>query len=231
MKIYAGTSGYSYPEWKGSFYPEDTKAGDMLRSYARHLPAVEINNTFYRLPKRSVLQTWAEQVPESFRFAIKASRRITHFKRLKNTGEEMQFLLRNVATLGERLGTILFQLHPNLKKDRPRLESFLELLAEGTPAAFEFRHESWMDDEILDLLRGRGCAVVISDTDETEETRIHTAANWGYLRLRRSAYTDAELSGWIERLRAQAWECAFVFFKHEEEGPHLARRLLEHGSG
>ena len=176
MKLYSGTSGYSYPEWKGRFYPEKIKPAEMLSHYSGRLPAVEINNTFYRMPKRSVLESWAAQVPEDFRFVLKVSRRITHFKRLKDTGEEMEFLLGNVAALGARLGALLFQLHPNLRKDRPRLETFLDLLPEGMPAAFEFRHESWLDDEIFDLLGSRNCAVVTVETDDGKRGRLISTA-------------------------------------------------------
>jgi len=232
MEIYAGTSGYSYKEWKGPFYPEDLPAAGMLRFYAERLGAVEINNTFYRMPKRSVLESWAAQVPGSFRFAIKASRRITHFKRLKDAGEELGFLLGNLDALGERLGVVLFQLPPNLKKDRPRLEAFLELLPKATPAAFEFRHPSWTeDDETAQLLAGRGLALCRADSDETPLPGDLDAGRFGYLRLRRAGYADAELADFADRLRAriraQDWERAFVFFKHEDEGagPKLAQRF------
>lgn len=229
MKLFVGTSGYSYKEWKGSFYPERLPAGEMLRFYAQRLPAVEINNTFYRLPKASVIEAWAEQVPVSFRFALKASQRITHIKRLKDAAEETGYLFRTVATLGKRLGAILFQLPPSLRKDLPRLERFLDLFPDETPAAFEFRHRSWLDDDVFDLLRARGCALCVSDTDEEPETRLVGTVRWGYLRLRRSEYAGADLAEWAKRLRSQNWEKAYVFFKHEDEGvgPKLAARFLE----
>ena len=231
MKIYAGTSGYSYKEWKGNFYPEDLPAREMLRFFGTRLPAVEINNTFYRLPKVSVLESWAGQVPEHFRFAIKASQRITHVKRLKEAAEETAYLLHTVGVLGARLGVILFQLPPHLRKDCERLQQFLKLIPESMRVAFEFRHSSWWSDEVLDCLRSRGSVWCVADTDETE-VRWVEGGSWGYLRLRRSAYSDADLAGWVERVLSQKWEEAFVFFKHEDSGvgPALARRFLEMAS-
>ena len=233
MKLCVGTSGYSYKEWKGPFYPEDLPAKDMLRFYSERLPAVEINNTFYRMPKVSVLESWAEQVPEGFHFSLKASRRITHIKRLKDAGEELEFLLGNSRTLGERLGVILFQLPPYLQRDLPRLDNFLSLLPEGTPAAFEFRHSTWFDEEVYGRLRDKKFALCASDTDEEPWTRVLGTANWGYLRLRRSGYSDTDLKDWEERIHAQEWTRAFVFFKHEDEaaGPRLAARFLEIACG
>src|SRR6266542_1192270 len=149
MRVLAGTSGYSYKEWKGSFYPEDLPASEMLRYYAARLPAVEINNTFYRMPKASLLSGWAEQVPDGFRFVLKASQRITHQKRLREAGEEGGYFFRVATTLGERLGPVLFQLPPNLKRDLPRLADFLALLPPASRSAFEFRHESWFDEEVF----------------------------------------------------------------------------------
>ena len=229
MKLFAGTSGYSYKEWKGPFYPERLGAADMLRFYASRLPAVEINNTFYRLPKADVLESWASQVPPEFRFTLKASRRITHLKRLRDVAEETDYLLRTAAVLGERLGAVLFQLPPNLRKDLPRLEAFLQHLRPAPRAAFEFRHSSWRDDDVLELLRGKGCAWCVSETDENPDAEVIATADWAYLRLRRSRYTDVDLSDWSRRLSGQAWSQAYVFFKHEDAGtgPRLAMRLLE----
>ncbi len=229
MRLSVGTSGYSYGSWKGTFYPERLAAKEMLRFYAERLPAVEINNTFYRLPKASVLESWAEQVPSGFRFAIKASRRITHFKRLKETEDETSYLLRTTQVLGEQLGAILFQLPPNLKLDLPRLETFLELLPAQTPAAFEFRHPSWFDDAVLACLRARDCALVLSDTEDGPVPELMDGVSRGYLRLRRPGYGRADLAAWARRVRAQEWDEAFVFFKHEEEGagPALAADFLE----
>lgn len=228
MNLHVGTSGYSYKEWKGNFYPEDLPAKEMLAHYAQRLPAVEINNTFYRLPQASMIENWKAQVPESFRFSIKATQRITHIKRLKNCAEETKYLIETAALLGERLGVVLFQLPPNSKKDVDRLREFLDLLPEKTRAAFEFRHDSWHDEDTFNLLRQKNSALVVSDTDEKPLDSITTTADWGYLRLRRTSYADDELSAWMERVQEQKWKDAFVFFKHEDEGvgPKLAAQFL-----
>ena len=230
MQLCVGTSGYSYKEWKGPFYPEDLPAGEMLRYYGGRLNAVEINNTFYRMPKASVLEEWASQVPDGFRFAIKASQKITHHKRLKETDDETAYLLRTVATLGDKLGCLLFQMPPNLKADVPRLEAFLGLLPAETPAAFEFRHPSWHDDAVHEVLRAHGAAVCCADTEEDEgDAPLVATAGWGYLRLRRPGYGTGDLERWAARVKEQAWERAFVFFKHEDEGagPRMAARFRE----
>src|SRR5215831_141839 len=229
MNLHVGTSGYSYKEWKGNFYPEDLPAKEMLSYYSRRLPAVEINNTFYRLPQASMVENWKEQVPPEFRFSIKATQRITHIKRLNNCADETEYLLRTAALLGERLGVVLFQLPPNSKKDTERLRNFLELLPSDKRAAFEFRHESWFADEVMDLLRAKNCALVVSDTDDQPLEQIISTASWGYLRLRRINYEDKDLAGWMQRVQEQEWNDAFVFFKHEDEGvgPKLAAKFLE----
>lgn len=229
MKLHVGTSGYSYKEWKGNFYPEDLPAKEMLSYYSQRLPAVEINNTFYRLPQASMIENWKAQVPARFRFSIKATQRITHIKRLNNVADETNYLLETAALLEERLGVVLFQLPPNMKKDAGRLKSFLELLPAETRAAFEFRHESWFDDETLNLLREQDCALVVSDTDEKPLTEIISTASWGYLRLRRTTYEEGDLTEWLTRVKDQKWKDAFVFFKHEDEGvgPKLAAQFIE----
>ena len=236
MRVLAGTSGFSYKEWKGSFYPEDLPAEDMLAYYSARLPAVEINNTFYRMPKPSMLEGWAAQVPAEFRFILKASQRITHRKRLKEAGDEVAYFFQTAATLGERLGPTLFQLPPNLKKDLPRLEAFLEVLPPKAPAAFEFRHASWFEDDVFAALRAKGAALCIAE-DEELATPLVATAPWGYLRLRRQDYDDAAVAGWAEKVRAQPWSEVFVFFKHEDagSGPKLAaeflRRIAAPGGG
>jgi len=229
MKLHVGTSGYSYKEWKGNFYPEDLPAKEMLLYYSRRLPAVEINNTFYRLPQATMIENWRAQVPDEFRFSIKATQRITHIKRLNNVVEETKYLLDTSRLLGECLGVVLFQLPPNMKKDSGRLKSFLELLPSDARAAFEFRHESWFDDETFDLLREKDRALVVSDTDDKPLSEIISTAGWGYLRLRRTAYDENDLADWVKRVEDQKWKDAFVFFKHEDEGigPKLAARFLE----
>jgi len=229
MRLSVGTSGFSYAAWKGPFYPEDLAASDMLAYYAERLPAVEINNTFYRLPRRSVLEGWAAQVPEAFRFAVKASQRITHQRRLKEAGDETRYLLDVTKALGERLGVILFQLPPNLKRDLERLDRFLELLPAGTRAAFEFRHASWLDPGVLERLRARSFAWVVNDDEDGAAPDFLVTAAWAYLRLRRPAYTRAELAAWAARVRSRDLAEAFVFFKHEDAGagPRLASEFLE----
>jgi uncharacterized protein YecE (DUF72 family) len=227
-RLLAGTSGWSYEAWKGPFYPEDLASRDMLRFYAERLPAVEVNNTFYRLPRASVLESWASQVPEGFRFALKASRRITHLKRLRDAADETAYLLETVRALGERLGALLFQLPPYLRLDLERLDAFLALLPEGTRAAFEFRHASWADPAVHERLRARGFAWVIADVEDEPPPAFVTTAPWTYLRLRRPGYAAADLAGWIAALKTSSAREAFVFFKHEEDGagPRLAAELL-----
>ena len=229
MKLHVGTSGYSYKEWKGNFYPEDLPAKEMLSYYSRRLPAVEINNTFYRLPQPSMIENWKTQVPAGFRFSIKATQRITHIKRLNNVTDETKYLLETAALLEERLGVVLFQLPPNMKKDSDRLRAFLSLLPANARTAFEFRHETWFDDEVFGLLREHDCALVVSDTDEKPLAEIVGTAKWGYLRLRRTAYEETDLVEWLKRVREQKWKDAFVFFKHEDEGvgPRLAGQFIE----
>jgi uncharacterized protein YecE (DUF72 family) len=229
MNLFVGTSGYSYKEWKGNFYPEDLPAKGMLSYYSQRLPAVEINNTFYRQPQPSMIEGWKAQVPETFRFSIKATQRITHIKRLNNVVEETKYLLETASLLTDRLGVVLFQLPPNMKKDSERLKNFLDQLSANTRSAFEFRHDSWFDKETFDLLRAKNCALVVSDTDEKPLTSIDTTADWGYLRLRRTSYADDDLKEWMKRVKDQEWKDAFVFFKHEDEGvgPKLAAQFLK----
>lgn len=228
MSLYVGTSGYSYKEWKGSFYPEKLAAKDMLPYYSSKLPAVELNNTFYRLPQRSMVESWKAQVPENFRFSVKASQRITHFKRLKEAADETKYMLDTVSALDDRLGVVLYQLPPNMKKDLERLETFLKQLPANPPATFEFRHPTWFDDDVLQLLRSDNRALCISDTDDLPVSHIDKTADWGYLRLRRVNYSTADLSEWISRMKAQDWKTTFVFFKHEDEGtgPRLASEFI-----
>ena len=227
--LYVGTSGYSYKEWKGSFYPEKLAAKDMLPYYAERLKAVELNNTFYRLPQPSMVESWKAQVPDNFRFSVKASQRITHFKRLKEADDATKYMLDTVSALEDRLGVVLFQLPPNMKKDLERLGSFLELLPKDLKATFEFRHPTWFDDEVLELLQRHSRALCVSDTDDLPAHRIDKTADWGYMRLRRVQYSDTDLTEWIKRIEAQKWETTFVFFKHEDEGtgPKLAAKFLE----
>lgn len=224
MKIYVGTSGYAYKAWQGKFYPEKISTAEMLRFYSERLGTVEINNTFYRMPTERVLEAWAGQVPDDFIFAFKAPQSITHLKRLHNVREETEYLLRTLSILSSRLGPVLFQFPRSFRSDHQALQDFLALLPRTISCAFEFRSSSWLNDGILNLLRARDCSLCIADLDEAPVRDIITTASWGYLRLRRSDYSDAELSDWAKKILAQKWKRAFVFFKHEEEakGPKMA---------
>jgi uncharacterized protein YecE (DUF72 family) len=228
MRVLVGTSGYSYKQWKGRFYPEKMKDPEMLGFYAQRFPTVEINNTFYRMPARDVLTRWAAETPEGFTFVLKAPQRITHQKRLGDVASDMDYFFTTGEAMGSKLGPLLFQLPPYSKKDLPRLRSFLELVPAGRRVALEFRHESWFDEEVLSTLRERNAALCTADTEEGGAAAAVTpTADWGYLRLRRPDYGEEQLRGWADRIHAQPWQDAFVFFKHEDEakGPDFAQRL------
>ncbi|MGD0835888.1 MAG: DUF72 domain-containing protein [Polyangia bacterium] len=229
MQTWVGTSGFSYPEWRGSFYPEKMAPAKMLAYYAERLRAVEINNTFYRMPRAEMLAGWAKSTPDEFRFVPKAPQQVTHRQKLANASDAVGRFLPALAALGTKLGPILFQLPPFLRKDVPRLRDFLALLPQGTRAAFEFRHVSWFDDTVYQELRASGAALCIGDADGLSTPFVSTTG-WGYLRLRRADYDQAALAGWAERVWAHraAWDAAFVFFKHEEagRGPQLAAQFL-----
>lgn len=226
MKLYCGTSGFSFKEWKGPFYPEKLPANEMLAYYAEHLPTVEINNTFYRMPRPSVLEGWAGKVPESFRFAIKAPRRITHVKQLADCAEETGYLFDALETLGPRLGVVLFQLPPHARASAAKLDEFLELVPEGVPVAFEFRHPSWSDEAVFAVLGRRGAAWVTADNDDGVPAELPKTGALTYLRLRAESYSDDALRAW--KARCADFESAFVFFKHEDgaAGPAYAARML-----
>jgi uncharacterized protein YecE (DUF72 family) len=238
MRILVGTSGWSYKEWKGSFYPPKLPADEMLRFYASRFVTVEVNNSFYRMPTERVLMGWAEQVPPEFRFVLKASRRVTHNNRLTDPDGSLGYFLRAVTPLGERMGPTLFQLPPTFRKDVNRLRDFLALLPKRWPAAVEFRHPSWFDDEIYDLLRLKETALVAVDGNEEagQGAPLVPTASWGYVRLRRLGYDTAALRDWAARIRAQDWKQAYVFLTHEEGsplGPGAAQelnRILEDGT-
>jgi uncharacterized protein YecE (DUF72 family) len=229
MHVHVGTSGFSYKEWKGSFYPADLKNDQMLRYYAERLDTVEINNTFYRMPNPDLLGNWAEQVGEAFRFVLKAPQRITHQKRLANIDEDVTYFFATAQRLGMKLGPVLFQLPPYSKKDVPRLEGLLKLIPAGQRIAVEFRHESWLAPDVYERLHDAGAALCIADSDEEPLDSIHATCDWGYLRLRRVEYDDAAMQAWADRVLAQPWKDAFVFFKHEDEGtgPRFAAAFRE----
>jgi uncharacterized protein YecE (DUF72 family) len=233
VRLLVGTSGYSYAPWKGSFYPEKLPAAKMLGYYAERLPAVEINNTFYKMPTPDILTRWAAETPDTFSFVLKSPRRITHDRRLADVDDSVKRFYEAAAALGARRGPVLFQLPPNLKKDVPRLKAFLDLLAATTPdarPAFEFRHASWFSDDTFQTLREGGAALCIAE-DEDLATPLEATAGWGYLRLRRQDYDDAALASWAERVHGKAtgWDVVYCFFKHEDEGrgPALASRMRE----
>jgi uncharacterized protein YecE (DUF72 family) len=229
MRFLVGTSGYSYKEWKGSFYPADMSEAGMLPYYAQHFPAVELNNTFYRMPTTSAAESWAKLAPPAFQFALKAPQTITHRKRLNNAAKEAANFLKVASVLKERQGPLLFQLPPNFKKDLDRLEKFLKSVAKSARVAFEFRHESWFDDSVFDCLRANSCALCVADIDDGPEPRVLATAKWGYVRLRKENYTDAKLRDWAKRLKELEWADGFVFFRHEDtgKGPKFAKRFLE----
>ena len=232
MQVRVGTSGFAYKEWKGGFYPDKLPAAEMLAYYGEQLRTVEINNTFYRMPKREVVRHWREQVPPWFRFVLKASGRITHKKRLKETKNEIHYLVRAAEELDTTRGPTLFQLPPYLRKDVDRLQQFLHDLPDGWPSAIEFRHESWHDAEVLEHMRAANVAMVMAHGGSFDPQREPTAS-FGYLRMRQPTYSDKELDTWEAYIREQEWTEAYVFFKHEEDGagPEMARAFGERFAG
>lgn len=226
-RVWIGTSGYNYPEWRGTFYPEKMKPADMLPFYAAAFDSVEINYTFYRMPNAKTIDGWAAATPPEFRFVLKAPKRITHEKRLKDFGDTLAVFVRLASGLEGRLGPLLFQLPPNLKKDLPRLEAFLDELPDTAKAAFEFRHESWFDEDVFSALRARGAALCIADSEKISAPNVRTAA-FAYFRLRDEGYQDADIAAWADKVRAasQSGE-VYVFFKHEEsgKGPAFAKQM------
>ena len=230
MQVWVGTSGYNYPEWKGSFYPEKLPAAKMLAYYAARLATVEINYTFYRIPNTKILAGWSRETPEGFRLTLKAPKRITHIARLRDCAELLQYFLKTAATLGPKLGTILFQLPPYFRRDLALLDDFIAQLPEGCCAAFEFRHASWMEPEVFARLAARNLALCVADSEKFS-TPPEITARYGYFRLRDEGYTPADLARWADLIRTRAAACGdvYVYFKHEEagKGPEFARVLLD----
>jgi uncharacterized protein YecE (DUF72 family) len=228
-RLLAGASGYSFKEWKGTFYPDKIDAEAMLPFYSERLPTVEINNTFYRMPKTSVLANWASITPDDFRFSIKASRRITHIARLKveSAKDSVDYLYKNLSALGPKRGPVLFQLPPNLKKDLPRLTAFLSLLPDDHRAAFEFRNETWFEDDVYGALKGAGAALCLSEREDNAPPPLVETAPWGYVRLRLETYSDEELRQWAAKLAGTAWGAIYVYFMHEPTAPAYARQLMQ----
>jgi uncharacterized protein YecE (DUF72 family) len=229
MLHHVGTSGYSYPKWKGTFYPAKLPAKQFLPYYVSHFSAVEINNTFYRPPTAELLAGWAAQVPPHFRFVLKAPQEITHVKQLAGVESQVTSLVETACTLGERLGPVLFQLPPYFRKDVAKLRALLDLIPDGFRVAMEFRHPSWFDTEVFTILRQHRAALCLAEADDDLDVPFVPTANWGYLRLRKAEYTDTALSAWAEQIKSQKWAECFTFFKHEDAGtgPRYAARLQE----
>ena len=229
MKLLVGTSGYGYKEWKGSFYPEKLPQKEMLNYYGQHFSAVELNNTFRRMPTAASLKPLLEEVPSNFRIVVKAPQTITHIKRLNGVDTPLTEFKSALKVLGKQRGPVLFQLPPNFKKDLDRLTAFLKKLGKSIAAAFEFRHASWYDDEVFELLRKHSCALCAADSDETPPAQFLNSTTWGYVRLRREGYSKKELKAWLKKIKDMGWGEVYVFFKHEETGtgPRLAKELLK----
>lgn len=226
MRVFVGTSGFSYDAWKGNFYPADLPSAKMLAFYATQLSTVEINNTFYRMPTAKAVNGWGAQVPDGFKLVLKAPQRITHKKAFDESADGIAFFFQSAALLGDKLGPVLFQFPPWLKKDLAKLRAFLALPPKGHRLALEFRHESWFDEETYEVLRGAEASLVVAETDDTP-AQLVSGGRFGYLRLRKTAYGPGELEAWAQRVKAQPWEEAFVFFKHEDEGkgPAFAKQF------
>ncbi len=230
MNLWIGTSGFQYPEWKGTFYPEDLPVAKMLPFYAERFSTTEVNYTFRRIPSTKTIDGWWKATPECFKFSLKAPQKVTHFAKLRDCGDTLRYFYQVVSGLESKLGAVLFQLPPSLKKDALLLESFLEDVPPGLRAAFEFRDASWLDDEIFQLLKTRNVALCIADSDKLNTPDIATA-DYGYLRLRREDYQDADIARWSDAIaaRTELWSDAFVYFKHEESGigPKLATQMKQ----
>jgi uncharacterized protein YecE (DUF72 family) len=228
--IWVGTSGYNYPEWKGSFYPSNLAAAKMLPYYAERFPTVEINYTFYRMPNEKLTEGWAAQTPSPYKLTLKAPRRITHDSRLKNCGELVNAFCRVAGSLGDKLGALLFQLPPNLKKDIALFDAFLAELPPRVCGAFEFRNVSWLDDEVFERLSKRNLALCVADSERLS-TPVRITADYAYFRLRDEGYTSDDIAQWGDTITRDAASCrdVYVYFKHEEQGkgPEFARLLME----
>jgi uncharacterized protein YecE (DUF72 family) len=231
MALWVGTSGYAYPEWRGSFYPEKMPTARMLPYYAERFPTVEINNTFYRMPNAKLLEGWSMQVPERFKLTLKAPQRITHQKRLRDCADDVKYFLEVAATLGPKLGAILFQLPPYLRMNLAVLDGFLEMLPAGLCAAFEFRHKSWLEADVFSRLKAKGLALCVADS-ENFSTPVEITAGYAYFRLRDEGYQPPDIERWAQIIRERTAGCSevFVYFKHEEAGigTEFAQQLISH---
>jgi len=227
--IWVGTSGYNYPEWKGTFYPETLPASKMLPYYAERFPTVEINYTFYRAPNEKILTGWDAATPERFKLTLKAPKRITHDARLRDCADRVRQFLETASILGPKLGVLLFQLPPNLKKDVALFDTFLDAFPPRVCAAFEFRHVSWLDEEIYSRLRARNLALCVADSEKLS-TPVEITADYGYFRLRDEGYTPADIERWAGVIQERTGQCrdVYVYFKHEEsgKGPEFGHLLM-----
>jgi uncharacterized protein YecE (DUF72 family) len=230
MKSFIGTSGFQYAEWKGNFYPEDLSAAKMLPFYSERFSTTEINYTFHRIPSAKTIENWNKLTPATFRFGLKAPQKITHWSKLRDCGDTIRYFCEVISGLGERLGPVLFQLPPTFKKDAAVLGAFLRELPSSMRAAFEFRHDSWFDDEVFELLKSSHAALCIADTEDLATPKKLTT-DWGYLRLRREDYAKVDVERWAKFVREQSndWSDVFIYFKHEEAGigPKLAKQMME----
>ena len=229
MNIWIGTSGFQYAEWKGTFYPEKMPAAKMLPYYAERLRTTEINYSFHRIPSAKTIEGWYQSTPERFKFSLKAPQKVTHWAKLRNCGDTLRFFHQVISDLEAKLGPVLFQLPPTLKKDAALLEAFLVDVPAGMRCAFEFRDASWFDDEIFNLLKAKNLALCLADSEKLATPEVATA-DYGYLRLRREDYQEADVVRWSEAVKARkdVWSDAFVYFKHEESGtgPQLAQQMV-----
>jgi uncharacterized protein YecE (DUF72 family) len=229
MNLWIGTSGFQYAEWKGTFYPQDLSTAKMLPYYAERFSSTEINYTFHRIPSAKTIDGWCKATPERFKFSLKAPQKVTHFAKLRNCGDTLRYFHQVICDLEKKLGVVLFQLPPGLKKDAALLAEFLSDFPHGMRAAFEFRHESWFGDDTFELLKSKNVALCIADSEKLT-TPVVATADYGYLRLRREDYEEADVARWTDTIREKAneWSDAFVYFKHEESGigPKLATQML-----
>ena len=229
--IWIGTSGYNYPEWKGSFYPGDLPSAKMLPYYAARFPTVEINYTFYRMPNEKLVAGWAAQTPSPYKLTLKAPRRITHDSRLQNAQPLVDAFCQAAGTLDDKLGALLFQLPPNFKKDLAALDAFVAGLPPKVCAAFEFRHLSWLDEDVFERLAARNLALCVADSGKMSAP-VRITADYAYFRLRDEGYSPADIRQWGDVIARETGSCrdVFVYFKHEEEGkgPEFARLLMQH---
>ncbi len=230
MELWIGTSGFQYAEWKGTFYPADLPTAKMLPYYAERFSTTEVNYTFHRIPSGKTIEAWWKTTPERFKFSLKAPQKVTHWAKLRNCGDTLRYFHQVVCDLEKKLGCVLFQLPPTLKKDAALLEAFLADVPDGMRAVFEFRDAAWFSDDVFELLKRKNLALCIADSEKLATPDVATA-DYGYLRLRREDYQDADIARWADAIKARSgvWSDAFVYFKHEESGigPKFAKQMID----